>query len=113
MSEELTKRCPECGCAEYTHKDEFAEGFRVCAKCGQDWWTDVNYTDNEDSELIAIDKDKQIAELKAELETAITERNILAMLSSEKPIFFNPRGIFEAKKLRDRILYLKGGEQNE
>lgn len=50
---------------------------------------------------------KQIVALRDELKKATTERNILAMLSSEKPQFFNPLGIIKAKRLRDRIL--KGG----
>lgn len=58
MSEKFTRRCPECGCAEYTDKNALAEGYRVCAKCGQEWWTDVNYAN----------KDQQMADLKAELE---------------------------------------------
>lgn len=56
---------------------------------------------------VEIDKSK-FMELQAELKTAKTERNILAMLSADSPQFFNPTGIFEAKQLRDRIL--KGQE---
>lgn len=44
MSEEITERCPECDCAEYLHKNAIGIGYRVCAKCGQEWWTDVDYT---------------------------------------------------------------------
>ena len=42
--------------------------------------------------------------LQAEINTLKTERNILAMLSADEPQFFNPKGLFEAKALRDRIL---------
>ena len=46
-------------------------------------------------------------QLQAENKKLKTERNILALLSSDTPKFFNPMDVMEAKKLRDRIL--KGG----
>lgn len=49
-------------------------------------------------------QDTRIGELHAVIKTLKTERHILAMLSADKPQFFNPMGIFEAKALRDRIL---------
>lgn len=50
-----TNKCPECGCSEYVHKNELGEGFRMCKKCHQEWWTDIDYnTKNGDkmSDLI-------------------------------------------------------------
>ena len=38
-----TTECPECGCPEYLNKNLVGEGFRQCAKCGQDWWIDIDY----------------------------------------------------------------------
>lgn len=35
--------CPECGCDEYEYENLLGDGFRLCAKCGQDWWTDIDY----------------------------------------------------------------------
>ena len=35
--------CPECGCREFTHVNSLGKGFRICAKCEQEWWTDINY----------------------------------------------------------------------
>ncbi len=36
--------CPECGCEEYDHDGFLGEGFRFCATCGQEWWTDIDYS---------------------------------------------------------------------
>ena len=46
----------------------------------------------------------QIDQLQIDIKTLKTERNVLAMLSADKPQFFNPLGGIEAKNLRDRIL---------
>ena len=35
--------CPECACVDYAHEDELGEGFRLCIKCKQEWWTNINY----------------------------------------------------------------------
>jgi len=35
--------CPECACVDYTHEDELGDGFRLCIKCKQEWWTNINY----------------------------------------------------------------------
>ena len=47
---------------------------------------------------------EQAKQLQADNKLLETERNILAMLASDKPKFFNPFGIIEAKKLRDRVI---------
>ena len=39
----LFDQCPECGCKEIRNENLLGEGFRHCAKCGQEWWTDVKY----------------------------------------------------------------------
>lgn len=36
-------RCPECGHEEYEDEGFLGKGFRVCAKCHQEWWLDVKY----------------------------------------------------------------------
>ena len=45
MTEPKCSSCPECGCEEVLHNyiDFIGLGFRYCAKCGQEWWTDVHY----------------------------------------------------------------------
>lgn len=43
-----TTACPECGCKKCYNKDLVREGFRECAQCGQEWWTDIDYK-NENS----------------------------------------------------------------
>ncbi len=35
--------CPECGSDECAHENELGEGFRVCTKCHQEWYTTINY----------------------------------------------------------------------
>ena len=47
-SHEVTPRkgcawCPECGCPQTTNNDWLGDGFRMCADCGQEWWTDITY----------------------------------------------------------------------
>ena len=36
-------KCPGCGCDEYTNENSVGEGYRVCADCFQEWWTDIDY----------------------------------------------------------------------
>lgn len=36
------KYCPECGCDKVSYKNL---NHRCCADCGQEWFTDVDYTD--------------------------------------------------------------------
>lgn len=43
MGKIKTFACPECGSAEFEHEDALGVGFRVCAECSQEWWTDINY----------------------------------------------------------------------
>ena len=47
---------------------------------------------------------EKIEQLQAELKQRTGERNILAMLCSDKPEFFNPLRAIKAKVLRDKIL---------
>lgn len=35
--------CPECGCDDYEHPDYLGDGYRICASCGQEWYTTINY----------------------------------------------------------------------
>jgi ribosomal protein L32 len=42
----MTTRCPECQCDECSHTGLIEESHRVCAKCGQEWFTDVDYHSN-------------------------------------------------------------------
>lgn len=47
-SHEVTPRkgcswCPECGCPRTTNHDWLGDGFRMCADCGQEWWSDITY----------------------------------------------------------------------
>ena len=37
-------KCPECGCEKFLNKNELGNGFRNCKDCGQEWWTDIDYT---------------------------------------------------------------------
>lgn len=37
-------KCPECGCKKSIHDNFLGEGYRVCANCMQEWWTDIDYT---------------------------------------------------------------------
>lgn len=42
-----TSACPECGCKKYLNKKLVGEGYRMCEKCHQDWWVDINYMENQ------------------------------------------------------------------
>lgn len=46
----------------------------------------------------------EIKRLQAELKQLKAERNILAMLASDTPKFFNPMSITRAKNLRDKVI---------
>jgi len=35
--------CPECGCFDAINRDNEDKGYRICMKCGQEWWIDINY----------------------------------------------------------------------
>lgn len=37
--------CPECGCMEFHREEGWTEGLRFCVRCGQDWYSDVDYLD--------------------------------------------------------------------
>jgi len=52
----------------------------------------------EASEELGID------ELRAEIERLKAERLVLAKLASDKPEFYNPLAVYDAKELRERIL---------
>ena len=36
--------CPECGGHAIEDEDVLGPGYRVCAACGQEWWTDIDYS---------------------------------------------------------------------
>ena len=36
--------CPECKCKKYVNKNVVGDGYRECSECGQEWWTDIDYT---------------------------------------------------------------------
>lgn len=38
------KDCPECGCQQFEQENAIGPGYRVCVKCGQEWWTDIDYS---------------------------------------------------------------------
>lgn len=35
--------CPECGEIEYHQNSIISEEVRVCIKCGQEWYADIDY----------------------------------------------------------------------
>lgn len=37
-----TTACPECGCVEFVDF-HLSNTHRICAKCGQEWFTDIEY----------------------------------------------------------------------
>jgi hypothetical protein len=43
-SKDKWTECPECGCKETEHDNALANGFRVCVKCKQEWWADIDYS---------------------------------------------------------------------
>ena len=42
----MTTKCPECKCDEVMDEmsDTLGDGYRVCSKCKQEWYTDVDYS---------------------------------------------------------------------
>jgi len=42
---DLCSSCPECGTVKTIRKldDDLGEGYRVCAECNQEWYTNVKY----------------------------------------------------------------------
>ena len=44
-----SKWCPECGCGKTYCDGYLGEGYRVCARCDQEWWTTIDYNDTERS----------------------------------------------------------------
>jgi len=55
---EVNDRCPECGYPEYTNENELGKGFRLCKKCKQEWWSDINYT--KQSKVSGLPSDEEI-----------------------------------------------------
>lgn len=45
MTSDECKQCPECNHTKFINVDELGDGFRNCANCGQEWWTNIDYTD--------------------------------------------------------------------
>ncbi len=37
--------CPECWFEEYVLMPHLGQNCRGCKRCGQEWWTDIDYTD--------------------------------------------------------------------
>lgn len=39
------EKCPECGHEDTIHEmdDVISEGYRVCARCKQEWFVDIDY----------------------------------------------------------------------
>jgi len=37
------ERCPECGCPTFIMPDHLGEGYRICSKCKQEWWENIDY----------------------------------------------------------------------
>ena len=56
--------CPECGNTEVENKNLLGEGFRNCSACGQEWWTNVDYS--ETIPKILRYRKAEIAQLKAQ-----------------------------------------------
>ena len=40
----ITTACPECGSTDYKNAESIGPGYRECRECGQEWWTDIDYT---------------------------------------------------------------------
>jgi DNA-directed RNA polymerase subunit M/transcription elongation factor TFIIS len=40
---QITTSCPECGNYEYWTDGAMDPTHRGCTKCGQEWFTDINY----------------------------------------------------------------------
>ena len=80
----------------------------LCATCDPTSKTDFSYFRADNVVPICMNCEQ----LRDELETVKTERNVLAMLSSDTPRFFNPFGLFAAKNLRDDILKGLGLKDN-
>lgn len=80
MSDNITKKCPECGCDKYVINYGLGNpDHRCCIECGQEWFVDVEY--REDTELRA-----QITRLEAELrkaDEAIVENHIVPQAITE------------------------------
>ena len=43
MDDPKCNRCPECSCVEFINMNLLGEGYRVCRRCGQEWWVDIDY----------------------------------------------------------------------
>lgn len=65
------KYCPECGSPEIVNENLVKQGFRECKDCGQEWWTDVDYSETLQKVIknlhskIAVEKQKSERLLKA------------------------------------------------
>jgi hypothetical protein len=53
MMSEKCSSCPECGSIEVNEgsEDFYSLNSRVCAKCGQEWFTDIDYPHHKDKLL--------------------------------------------------------------
>lgn len=67
MEKIKTTQCPECGCKEYVNENLVGDGYRMCRKCHQDWWVDVDYrTDINTADFKELQKIKGIGPVFAE-----------------------------------------------
>jgi len=59
------KHCPECGSNEVYHPadNSLGDGYRVCIKCKQEWWTDIDYSDRGDLQYYTQQRQMTLPEL--------------------------------------------------
>ncbi len=57
----ITSACPTCGVPEVDphFTDCLADGFRVCAACGEEWWTNVDYPPHKPTRYLTADECRQ------------------------------------------------------
>jgi hypothetical protein len=57
----VTSACPTCGGPEVddAFTDTAGEGFRVCASCGEEWWTDIAYPPHKPTRYLTAEECRQ------------------------------------------------------
>lgn len=91
--------CPECGCEEVRHE----EGeHKQCAQCHQEWWSDIDYSEEVRTHLAGRyrDKDEIIRRLEQQLAVSVA-------LSA--PPAMDERAAFEAWVITRKVCTHKGG----
>ena len=90
MTLEITTKCPECGCDRHIRTDELGEGYRVCFNCYQEWWTNVDYKEQQFKyivEALTIEGFARVGEL--EIFTKVHgDHKIVVDLTAGKSIYF-------------------------